>query len=490
MDKLTDEQKQDLMDKYTVWEEKYDSKGNPLKNTIILPNLAELIYHELGYHFLTTYDNEEIYSYNGGYFESNGSQVIKDMVEQFLGDYTKEHYKNEIVGYIRDKNYKKRKIFETNIDLLNLKNGVYNLKTRKFTEHKPDYYFLNEIPVEYKPKTKMKIGKKFFKDVVAAADIPLLQEIFGYCLYRSYFIQKAFMFIGDGRNGKSTVLSLLKTMLGKENVSGVALQDLDNSRFATASLYNKMANIYPDITDKALHRTGKFKMLTGGDNISAEIKFKDYFNYVNYAKLIFSCNKLPEAKDDTSAYFRRWILINFPYTFEGENCDKKILDKLTTDKELSGLLNWSLTGLRRLLKIGDFTNTISTDEMRETYQRLASPIAAFVMDWVEIKHDCYITKDDLFTAFCEYCRINRLPPVAKNTFSMKLHEYAQVNDYRASVSGNRVYSWLGIALSEMSKMSMYNHTLNTYDSDFHALKKGNNLDNLDTLDTQEETSNV
>ena len=69
------------------------------------------------------------------------------------------------------------------------------------------------------------------------------------------------------------------------------------------------------------------------------IKFKNYFNYVNYAKLIFSCNKLPEAKDDTSAFFRRWILINFPYTFEGVNCDKKILEKLTTEKELSIYVN-------------------------------------------------------------------------------------------------------------------------------------------------------
>lgn len=481
MKKLTDERKKDLLQDYTVWME--DDKGNSKLN---LPNLGELIFNELDYYFLTTIDNEQIYCYNGGYYEPTGEQIIKDCVEQFLEDQTKEHYKKEVIGYIRDKNYQKRELFESNIDLINLKNGVYNLKTRKFTDHKPENYFLNEIPVDYNPKVKMKIGLKFFKDVVAENDVPLLQEIFGYCLYRSYFIQKAFMFIGDGRNGKSTVLSLLKTMLGTRNVSGVALQDLDISRFATASLYHKMANIYPDITDKALNKTGKFKMLTGGDMISAEIKFRDHFNFVNYAKLIFSCNKLPEAKDDSSAYFRRWILINFPYTFEGANCDKKILEKLTTEKELSGLLNWSLKGLRRLLKNGDFTNTISTDEMRDTYQRLASPIAAFVMDWVEIKHDGYIKKDDFFDAFCEYCRINRLPVIAKNVFSMKIHEYVKVSDYRPKIGSNRVHCWMGIGLSDVSKMSKYNLILNACEEESYDNKIGKHPDNLDTHDTQEE----
>ncbi len=476
---LTKEQKNKLLEEYSVWQE--DAQGNV---KLISGNLGELIYNEFGYNFLTTFDTDEIYYYAGGHFKKNGEKIIRELTEQFLGCATKEYHKNEVVGYIRDKNHQLRDIFGADLNLLNLKNGVYNLKTRKFTKHKPEYHFLDEMPVNYNPKVKMKVGLKFFKDVVAETDIPLLQEIFGYCLYRSYFIQKAFMFIGDGRNGKSTVLTLLKTMLGNENVSGVALQDLDNSRFATASLYHKMANIYPDITDKSLHRTGKFKMLTGGDMISAEVKFKDYFNYINYAKLIFSCNKLPEAKDDSSAFFRRWIIINFPYAFEGANCDKKILEKLTTDKELSGLLNWSLTGLRRLLKNADFTNTVSTDEMRETYQRLASPIAAFVMDCVEIKHDCFVTKDDFFAAFCDYCRVKRLPPVAKNIFSMKIQEYVKVNDYRATISGNRVYSWLGIGLSGTSGMSGYNHILiSQVGEGYSNIKIEKYIDNSDMMDT-------
>jgi len=439
-------EKTELLTKYDVWEEKFNNKGYCIGRNIKLPNLGELIYTGIGMKFLTVIDNQQIYRYNGGFYESDGEQIIRKLVEDFLTDETKEHYKNEVVGYIRDKDFIKREIFDGNKQLLNLHNGVYDLRTNEFTNHSHEYYFLNEIPITYDPEADCPNIKEFFSQVVRPEDVPVLQEIFGYCLYRGYPIQKAIMFLGQGANGKSTTLSLLIEFLGKANVSSISLQDLGESRFACASLYSKLANIYPDITDKALHKTGIFKMVTGGDMLTAERKFQDPFNFYNYAKLIFSANKLPEAKDDTDAYFRRWIFINFPHTFEGDQRDPNIIDKLTTDEELSGLLNFALEGLKRLLENKSFTNSSTTDEMRELYQRLASPIAAFVMDCIEISPEEFIVKDDLYASFIEYCTEKGLPVVAKNVFSMRLHEHVKVNDYRPNVNGKRVYAWQGIRL--------------------------------------------
>lgn len=446
MIKINDEQKTKLLQQYNVFEEIHTKNGIIDKLNHI--HLAELIYHGLDLHFLTIIDNEEIYYYNGAYYEPHGEQIIKDLVKQFLDENDSEHYKKEIIGHIRDSNYQKREVFDNNPYLINLQNGVYDIKHNKFLEHDPQYYFQNTLPINYDKKAKIKEIKKFLKSTVYTDDIPLLQEIFGYCLYREYLYHKAFMFIGDGANGKSTVLNLLKSMLGQNNVSGVALQDLDDSRFAIAELYNKLANIYPDISSNSLHRTGKFKMLTGSDMVSAEKKFKGRFNFVNHAKLIYSCNKLPEAHDDTDAYFRRWVIVTFPHKFEGKNCDHKLLEKITTEKELSGLFNWSLTGLRRLLRNGTFSNTRGTQEVREQYIRMASPIAAFVMDCIEICSTAYMKKDDLYAFFCEYCEKNGLPMVAKNVFSMRLHEHVRVNDYRATISGKRENCWSGIKPKE------------------------------------------
>jgi len=484
----------ELLERYEVIEtrtikEKLTKEEITVVTGINCPNLAELILNELDLHFITTYDNQEIYVYQNGYYIPKGEPIIQEYVELFLQENCKEHYKKEVLGYIRDKNYKDRDIFNSKKYLINLKNGIYDVKHNKFIKHTPDCFFLSQLPIEYNNKIKIKEIKKFLKQTLNTDDIKRLQEIFGYCLYRDYHIQKAFMFLGNGANGKSTVLNLLKTMLGSKNVSSLSLQELCENRFAPANLHTKLVNIYPDLPDKTLTKTGMFKILTGGDPISAEQKFKSHFNFINYAKLIFSANKLPETRDDTNAFFRRWEFINFPNTFYGDKCNPRILEKLITDKELSGLFNWSLTGLRRLLRNGRFTNSSGVDEMREKYQRLSSPVASFVMDCIEIRPEKYIIKDELYDCFVEYCVKNGLPATPKNTFSMKLHEHIKVVDYRPSISGKRVQCWMGIgfaASSDMSRLSGYLDYFYRTDTCESELKYKNNIDNPDGIDKQEE----
>ena len=424
--------------------------GNVKGRSLKLPNLAELIYSGLNLRFLTLIDNSTMYRYNGGFYEPDAEQLIKKLAEEILEEDTKINYKREVVEYIRDKNYQDRRIFNGNKKLLNFKNGVLNLDTWEFTEHSPDYYFLNEIPVEYEPDAKTEKIEEFLKSVVTESDYKILQELFGYCLYRSYPYQKAFMFVGSGANGKSTVLTLLNKLLGEDNISSISLQDIAERPFATANLYGKLANIYADISDKSLSRTGIFKMVTGGDNLHAEKKFKEGFNFRNHAKLIFSANKVPEAKDDTDAYFRRWIFINFPNTFEGDKCDPNILDKLIP--EMSGLLNFAIEGLKRLLENNGFSDSKTTEQTREKYQRLSSPIASFVMDCIVEDSESYILKDVIYNRFIEYCKENGMPIVAKNVFSMKIHEHVHVSDYRPRINNKREQAWRGIAfLDEKSQ---------------------------------------
>lgn len=165
---------------------------------------------------------------------------------------------------------------------------------------------------------------------------------------------KAIMMIGSGANGKSTVLRLLKSFLGETDCSAVSLQDLCKNRFAAAQLYHKLANICADLPSDGIENSGKFKTLTGDDFVNAEFKFQKAFCFENYAKLAFSANQIPKTQDDTIAYFRRWIIAAFNQVFLGKNCDPTIIKKLTTEKELSGLLNLTLEGLNRILLNGGF----------------------------------------------------------------------------------------------------------------------------------------
>lgn len=399
-----------------------------------------------------------------------GDALIKKLVKEALGDDYRKNRALEVLDFIKASTYTTRR--EEPPHLIPLENGVLDISKDPFElkPHSPDYMFFNKIPVKYDPEADCPAIKKFMREITnSEEDVIILEEVIGFCLYREYFIAKALMAVGDGSNGKSTFLNLVKAFLGQQNVSGRSLQDLELHRFAKADLYTKLANIYADLPDKALQSTGTFKMLTGRDLIAAEKKFSQPFHFANYAKLLFSANKVPEANDDSSAFFRRWIIIVFPKTFTGSNADPYILEKLTTEKELSGVLNLALARLNNLLKTGQFSHSKTIEEMKEDYIRKSSPIAAFLMDCIETDCDAFIEKKALYAVFAEYCRRLKLPVVTQDTFFKNLPKHTAITEYRPLIEGKRFTAFKGIRYrADASTLSTLSTLLRVF---YHLIEK-------------------
>jgi putative DNA primase/helicase len=235
-------------------------------------------------------------------------------------------------------------------------------------------------------------------------------ELIGYCLYRSYPFQKAFMLLGDGANGKSTLLGALQEFLSRENVSAVELQALDANRFKKAKLEGKLANIAPDISDEGLDSTSTFKALTGGDLLDAERKYESPFEFENHATLIFSANQKPAAEDDTYAYKRRWIHFDFPHQFGGGECpecgDKCHLPRpqeglLSTFRdEHAGILNLAAEAFGKLWERGRFqTATWDTEHGDEADDVAARPILRFVKNELIEEDGAMVRVTDAYDAY-------------------------------------------------------------------------------------------
>lgn len=394
-------------------------------------------------------DTEEIYVYINGVYAPYGDKLISGYVQKQLklGSLVSANTISELFGYIRRLTYKKRSEIIEPIDKVCIKNGILNLNNGELEPHTPNLIFTNCLPVKYEKERDCPAIRAFLSQVVNETDLNIIQEIFGYCLWKNYPIQKAIMFVGGGSNGKSTLINILKTFLGENNCSAESLQRLMYNRFAAASLYGKLANLYADLSDDAIRDTSAFKTLTGGDYVPGERKFEHAFYFRNYAKLIFSCNRIPKSPDDSDAFFRRWIIVNFPNQFLGTNADKNLEAKLTTESELSGLLNFSITGLVRLLKNGDFSNSKNIDCVREDYIRRSDSVAAFVMDLIRISSEGYIPKKQIYMKYCDYCRNKNYPIVAENTFHKELITHIRVEDHRPTIAGVRTQCWRGIIIS-------------------------------------------
>lgn len=404
--------------------------------------------------FKTLIDTEEIYYFKDGIFVPGGEQLIKTKCRVLYEENATKHVVNEVLEHIKSCTYTDRKEFDSTRDYLCLKNGILNWKTKELQEHTPDYLFMKKLNVNYDPDQTCPNITKFLSEVLAEDDIPLFLEIVGYCLYPSYPIHKAFMFHGEGSNGKSTCLFLIERLLGSNNVSNIALQNLEKRHFSVGELYGKLANIYADLPNSTMNTTSTFKMLTGEDTIQAEKKFAGHFKFINHAKLLFSANTLPPSMDDTKAYFRRWIILDFANSFES-NPDPFLKDKIGMDEEITGLLNLALEHLIGLINQGRFSQSKAAEKLKEDYLKRSDSISAFCMDSIEIDNNSYILSSDLYAYYTEYCRNNNLTIQTQTKFVLEFKKKYSVTDYRALIDGRRLTSLRGVKLKGKHTNKIY-----------------------------------
>ena len=203
-------------------------------------------------------------------------------------------------------------------------------------------------------------------------------------------------------------------------MSHVNLQELTGDRFASADLYCKFVNTFADLEAGKLTDTGIFKILVSGDSIRAQRKHQQPFNFCNYSKLIFSTNTIPESQDRSYAYYRRWIILPFAL-FDGEEEDPNLIDKLTTEEELSGLLNLA-KGLDKLIKEGGFKD-IPIEKVKQQYEHKASIVKQFIEEQCVINltnHDYLVPTQKLKELFRMFCKSRGLKPLNENILGKEL----------------------------------------------------------------------
>jgi len=431
----------------------FDNQGRPNPGEV-----AQLYLNEKLGMVATTKDKEQtIYFFNGRVWEEAATDIAA-FVKNILGNKATTHFVNEVLNHVRWSTFDNQKILssEPPPHLIPLANGVFDINKEKLIDYEPEFNFLESqiIPVKYDPNAKCPNIEKFLSEVLFEQDIPVIKEYSGYCLYRRYILNKSLLLIGVGSNGKSVFLKLLKEFLGQKNVSARTIQELIYNRFAAASLYRKLANIFADIPSDALKTTSMFKALTGEDFISAEKKYgKEPVEFTNYAKLIFSANQFPEAYDDTDAFYRRFIIIEFPNQFEGEKADPFLINKITTEQELSGFLNLALAGLKSLLARGRFSDGMSINKIREEYQKKASPVAFFTNEMIEEDSDSVIPVGDVYDAFVEFCRVQKLVPCSDKVFGKKFRLALKfpLQITRKEIDGRKKRCFVGIRIKETTK---------------------------------------
>ena len=378
--------------------------------------------------------NGFIYLYNGCYW----NEIDKERFQFFLGNVALqmgvEKFKGKIHSFKEDlfKQFMADALLTTpkgkiNCTLINLLNGTFEItpNNRGLRNFDQKDFITHQLPFEYDPEATAPLFQKYLDEVLPDKD---KQKIFAeYCGYifikpSVLKLEKMLILFGTGANGKSVFFEILNALLGSENISNYSLQSLTNDNgYFRAKIGNKLVNYASEINGKL--ETDIFKQMASGEPIEARLPYGDPFILNEYAKLIFNCNELPKDVEHTNAYFRRFLIIGFDVTIPEDRQDKQLPNKII-ESELSGVFNWILQGLDRVLEQKKFSKCEAVDNARSDYEKQSDSVQLFISE-MEYKTSTtdYILISELYPRYKMFCSEDGYRPVGKTKFIQRLNHY-------------------------------------------------------------------
>lgn len=359
-----------------------------------------------------------LHIYKDGVYSDRQEDIEKAMIKHIPN--LKRMQRQETLAYLQLKAPNKQ---FAPVKYIPVKNGVFNLETWELEDFNPEIITRNKIPVAYIKNAYCEVTNKTLNKI-AVNDKKirmLLEEILGYILFRRNEFAAMFVLTGDGSNGKSSFLKMIRKFAGPENTSALDLKELDQ-RFKTAELFGKLVNIGDDIDKSYIKSTSVLKKLATGETLNVERKGKDPFDFTNYAKLIFSANEMPRINDYSDGLGRRLQIVPFKAKFSpnDDDFDPFITDKLLSDESMQYVLNLALNALKRLLKNKQFTKSKAVEEEVKKYQEENNPIISFINN-VEVELERAVVKD-IYEMYRFYCSDNGYQAVSQINFSRQIRQ--------------------------------------------------------------------
>lgn len=341
---------------------------------------------------------KRLYMYQEGYYiscEDALGAIIVDLIPNLS-----MNKKREVKDYVKDKC---RDMKEVSEDIICVKNGLLNIKTMEFKSHDVNVVTRNKIDLNYYKQDKNEDIDTIMNNLAVNDQevVTLLYEMIGYCLYRGMPFQKVFILVGNGANGKSTLLNMITKLLGEENVSHVDLKEIVTNRFGKSELYGKLANIADDCSANYLEDISAMKRITGESYTSIEFKNQNSFSTKINTKTILSYNTIPRMNDTTDGLSRRLVIIPLNAVFKKglPNYDPYISEKLKNEKNLEYVLYKAINAINKVLSRLEFTIPKQVEDRTNEYLRENNPVLNFVYDTYENEPIDDISCNEVYEAF-------------------------------------------------------------------------------------------
>ncbi len=378
-----------------------------------------------------------IYSFNGEYWELLEREELKIFlaecaeklsVDDITADYHK--FKDELYKQFLAVAYLPKPDATSKSVLVNFQNGTGEIakdgiKIRPFARAD---FLKYQLSFAYDEAAAFTKWQAFLDDVLPEKDKngkvidaeksrqKVLAEYIAY-IFTTLKLEKTLILFGTGANGKSVFFEVIYALLGKENISNYSLESLGD-QYYRAMLANKLLNYSSEISNRL--QAEKFKQLTSGEPIEARLPYGQPMTLTNYAKLAFNTNELPKDVEHTDAFFRRFLIIPFDVTVPEEKRNPNLANEII-EAELSGVFNWILDGLNRLLQQGKFSKCDAAQKAVEAYRIESDSVAMFIDEYGYQKSiENFESLKDLYPSYKNFCLDNGFRPVHSRNLAKRL----------------------------------------------------------------------
>ncbi len=270
----------------------------------------------------------------------------------------------------------------------------------------------------------------FLREITDEDDawIDSLGEFFGQSLSGRRLVHKVPLIIGPQRAGKGTIDKVWQMVVGERNVVATSFRAMTRQFHWSAWVGKNLAVMSDAKVSHMIDSTeavDKIKMVSGDDAVEVEWKNDKVIRSMRLpATLVIYSNDTPNLRDESTALAHRFVFLPLTKTYLGRE-DMGLIERLS--EELEGITLWALAGYKRLLgrvrvKAGVTEPAVSEDQ-REGFKRLSSPVRAFVEDHVQVTESDadVVWQPDAFAAWQRWCENGGNAPGSLERFAAAIY---------------------------------------------------------------------
>ncbi|MBF7019244.1 DNA primase [Staphylococcus sp. 18_1_E_LY] len=361
------------------------------------------------------------------YFKDNDGEFTDDtaILRQHIFRLSGPKKTNFIDEVMKQVEYRSHRIPSNTVFPIRFKNGI--LQDGEFIPINYQEFTPYIIDIDYDPEAEPVKEVDEYIDLLTNQDDgykKLLHEIMGHTLIVNpefkRLMGKFFIFVGDGGNGKGTLLTIIRSILDRKNVTGLSIRNMADERYFT-TMKGKLANLGDDIQDEPINNDQMklLKNISTCDYVSMRQLYKQSEDVELTCTLIFTSNHILKSFEKGASYKRRVLWL--PMYSKPTKKDPKFITKLTTPAAMKYWIRLIVDGYMRLYNNVEFTQSVSVNKFNLDYHNENDTSGLFLQDFN--KEDIEgLRPPEIYDQYEVFCEENGINVMSRKQFQINIKE--------------------------------------------------------------------